>query len=758
MRSLGAASSVIVMLGKTAPAGSRWKAYAALALAGVLLQGQTAKRPLEDAAGPGEFAGKLVVVPVKGADVSSGERLRSLRLLLRDANADGAAGIILRIDTPSGYSADLAGLLLGELGKLETPVHALADSSALGMGALAAVVSNSLYLAPSGVLGGATPTVEGEPGEETEETQGLTRSVLKAQVRSLAGARGRSAKLVEALIDANAAARLRRDAETGEADAEDAEVLTLTADEAVKPYLGEPALADGIASSVEELIRKESLKEEVVEIRPGEWERRRQERARGSTAADEAGDVDGVTPRPGGESYAGKILVMEVGQDDLLSKARFEFMERVLDRARMEKAEALILDMNTPGGVAWETSQLILRPFQNLPFPTYTFVNPHAESAGALIAVATDHIYMYPTSTIGSALLVTSTGADLPENMKQKMESMLRSEIRNVAIAKGHNPDVAEAFVTTETRVEMDGVVICERGEVLNLNAVEATRVFDGKPVLAKGVAESVGEIIEREGLEGERVLVEPQGLELFAEWVQLASVLLIAVGLAGAYLELNSPGFGIPGLISVLAFSLFFFGNFLAGNLVGYGTAVVFALGFILLVLEFLVIPGTFIAGSLGALLMLGSLGAALIDRVEFEDLRRGGESAPSFLAVFQAPALTLALSLLLAIGMIALLMRFFPVVGPFSGLVLQGSVAGGTSITGSSAGNPDLMTGGRHHLDGERGEAITDLRPAGKAKIAGALYDVTTDSEYVSRGERIRVLEVRGNRIVVAAEDLAV
>jgi len=241
----------------------------------------------------------------------------------------------------------------------------LADSSALGMGALAAVVSNSLYLAPSGVLGGATPTVEGEPGEETEETQGLTRSVLKAQVRSLAGARGRSAKLVEALIDANAAARLRRDAETGEADAEDAEVLTLTADEAVKPYLGEPALADGIASSVEELIRKESLKEEVVEIRPGEWERRRQERARGSTAADEAGDVDGVTPRPGGESYAGKILVMEVGQDDLLSKARFEFMERVLDRARMEKAEALILDMNTPGGVAWETSQLILRPFKH---------------------------------------------------------------------------------------------------------------------------------------------------------------------------------------------------------------------------------------------------------------------------------------------------------------------------------------------------------------------------------------------------------
>ncbi|MEO0444657.1 MAG: NfeD family protein [Verrucomicrobiota bacterium] len=418
-------------------------------------------------------------------------------------------------------------------------------------------------------------------------------------------------------------------------------------------------------------------------------------------------------------------------------------MERVIERARDSGAEALILDMDTPGGYAWYTSELILRPFQNLPFPTYTFVNPNAQSAGSLIAVATDHIYMYPTSTIGSALVVSSRG-DLAEDLQEKIEKMMRAAIRNVAIAKGHNPDVAEAFVTRDTELVIDGVRLSEKGEVLNLNAIDATKEYGGRPLLAKGTVKSIEELIEREGLEGEVFQIKPTPMEAFAEWVQLFAAVLIVIGLAGAYMELNSPGFGIPGLISISSFSLFFFGNYMAGNLVGYGTVVIFAIGLVLLILEFLVIPGTFVAGAIGVLMMFGSLGAALIHRVDFQDFQEGAEMAPSLLGLLEGPAFTLAVAIVLTILLLLLLMRFLPSTGPMRGLVLEGEIPGGTSL---SATTEDAESS----LVGEKGTAETDLRPSGKARFDGRLWDVTTDSEFVEKGASVLVVRAEGSHIVV-------
>lgn len=752
MRLGKAAATGNVMLGKKG--WNRLWVYVGLALVGGLLLSQKPQEPPLDAKSEESgFRGRVVVLEIRGDDVKRDTRLRELRQVLQRVDREGASAVVLRLNTPFGYSAEQAGLLLTDLAGMRSPVYAYGDPAALGMGALLALVAEEIYLSPGSVLGGATPD---PAGDKDRQASGQALSVLKAQVRSLAAAQGRSARLAEAMIDPEAARRLQPGQKPEESE-KSGEVLTLTAEEAAGSFLGEPPLARGVVTGVEDLVREAKLTGPVLHLARSEWEAQ-SKRATADAAKAQDETMDSVepagkrkTPQGQAESYAGKILILEVGEDDLLSQARFEFMERVLDRARNEKASALILDMNTPGGVAWHTSQLIMKPFQNLPFPTYSFVNPHAESAGALLAIATDHIYMYPTSTIGSALVVLSTGADLPENMRQKVEAMLRSEIRNVAIAKGHNPDVAEAFVTTETEVVLDGVVISRKGEVLNLNAVEATRVFDGKPLLAKGIAESIDEIIRKEGLQGEKLEVHPRGLEAFAEWIQLASVLLIAIGLAGAYLELNSPGFGVAGIVSIAAFSLFFFGNYLAGNLVGYGTAVVFALGLLLLVLEFLIIPGTFFAGAVGALLMLGALGVALVDRVEFESFRRGGESAPSIVAVFQTPVVTLALALLATIILMALLMRFFPRVGPFGTLVLQGALPGGTSIRGGVPGSAEATEAGGRSLLGADGVAVTDLRPAGKAQIGGGLYDVTTESEWVGRGSAIRVVRVKGNMILV-------
>ena len=126
---------------------------------------------------------------------------------------------------------------------------------------------------------------------------------------------------------------------------------------------------------------------------------------------------------------------------------------------------------------------------------------------------------------------------------------------------------------------------------------------------MAKGVARNLKDIIKQEGLEGEVVSAKPLGMEAFAHWIQKLSVLLIVVGLAGAYLEINSPGFALPGLVSVLAFGLFFFGNYMAGNLAGYELAVLLVLGLILIAVEVFLFPGAIIPGAVGAALVLVAL-----------------------------------------------------------------------------------------------------------------------------------------------------
>src|SRR5690606_1811064 len=122
--------------------------------------------------------------------------------------------------------------------------------------------------------------------------------------------------------------------------------------------------------------------------------------------------------------------------------------------------------------------------------------------AGAIIAMGTDTIYMRPAATIGSALTVTATG-DIEGDMKSKVDQMAVAMARNIAALKGHNPDIAEAFVVRTKEVKVNGEVIHPAGEVLNLNTLRATEEYGGRPLLAKGIVNSVEELVEKEGLKG---------------------------------------------------------------------------------------------------------------------------------------------------------------------------------------------------------------------------------------------------------------
>ena len=428
-------------------------------------------------------------------------------------------------------------------------------------------------------------------------------------------------------------------------------------------------------------------------------------------------------------------------------------MERVLKKADEDGAEAVIFDMDTPGGYAWYTEGLVLNVLQNLRVPTYTFVNTRAESAGAIIAIGTDAIYMRPAASIGSALAVTMAG-DLEGDMKSKVDQMAIALVRNMAALKGHNPDIAEAFVVRSKEVRIDGEVIHPAGEVLNLNTLRATEEYNGKPLLAEGIVNTVEELAAREGLIGEIVDLKPLGLERFAHLVQKFSAVLLLLGMAGAWAELKAPGFGVPGVISLIAFGLFFFGNHLAGNLAGYELAVLLVLGFALLAVEIFIVPGTLIAGLVGGVMILAALVLAMVDRVDFSAALDNAPGALGVGEIIVTPLLNVLLAMLGAAVAIFFLLRYLPKTPGMRWMVLEEAVAGGASLNGNDAvseGEGGSAEAVPISLVGSGGEAVTDLRPAGKGRFGDKLLDISADGEFIDKGTPLKVVRHEGSLVVV-------
>ena len=183
------------------------------------------------------------------------------------------------------------------------------------------------------------------------------------------------------------------------------------------------------------------------------------------------------------EDYGGLVVRIPVDESTIMNKTAVDFTVKTLRKAQLDGASAIILDMDTPGGRIDYTEE-ILETLENVEILTITFVNPAATSAGSILALGTDTIYMRSVATIGSALAVMMTG-DIEGDMKSKVDSKQIALVRNLAIQNGHNPDIAEAFVSRNKKVRIGDEVIHEEGEVLNLNSIDATRVIDGKPVFA---------------------------------------------------------------------------------------------------------------------------------------------------------------------------------------------------------------------------------------------------------------------------------
>ncbi len=450
------------------------------------------------------------------------------------------------------------------------------------------------------------------------------------------------------------------------------------------------------------------------------------------------------------ESFKDKVVLIKVGEDALTSTQSFGFMNRILKRAQDEQARAVVFEMNTPGGLAWETSEMMMKTLQPLKIPTYAFVNTKAMSAGALISAACNKIYMAPISSIGAAGIINSTGEEMDPVVRKKAESAFWAFTRSVITEKGYRPEVIQAMMIPSDEERSFGEVKLEKGGLLTLTGKEAVAVLpDGKPLLAHGTATTVADLLAKENITAPVVNANPSGFEQIALWIAWASPLLILLGIGGIYFEFKTPGFGIGGVVAIIAFGLFFFGNNIAGNLAGYETVGLLVLGLVLLCVEFFVIPGTFVAGLAGAACVIMALFGGMISAWDWEHILRDDnwKNVDILYAVLIPPLFNLTLGLVGGCLLIALMMKYLP------DSVLMRRVSN-DSISGGASGEAVKL--GKVNI-GSTGVAQTELRPNGKALINGELKEVFSRQGVLPKGTPVRVIDVRPFDFVVEKLDPA-
>jgi membrane-bound serine protease (ClpP class) len=395
------------------------------------------------------------------------------------------------------------------------------------------------------------------------------------------------------------------------------------------------------------------------------------------------------------------------------------YVARSLGEAEAQGAVAAILDMDTPGGRI-DAAERIADAVRGSRIPVYAYVNPRAYSAGALIAISSNGIYMRPGAVIGAATPVDGQGVKASE----KMVSAMRAEFRSMAEQRGLDPKLAEAMV--DENVEIPGVV--RKGQLLTLSTKEAVRLG-----FAKGQVADESALLAAIGHPRAQIITTvPNWAEGIVGFLTnpLVAPLLLSLGILGLVFEIKTGAFGVGGILSLVSLGLFF-GSSLILGLAGWEEVLLLGLGAIALAVEIFVLPGFGVAGVLGALAIVASMVLAMMG------------AHPTTGDVAQALAV-LGASLFITFAVIYAWLRHLPNSGRFSGLLLKGAVHKSQGFV--SAPN-------RGDLVGRDGVAVTDLRPSGTARVGAERIDVVTEGEYVPQGSRVQVVQSDGYRHVVRA-----
>ncbi len=421
-----------------------------------------------------------------------------------------------------------------------------------------------------------------------------------------------------------------------------------------------------------------------------------------------------------------KIYVAQL--QDEVNPSMTRTVKSVLRRATDEEASLIIFEINTFGGLLDDADE-IRQAILNHPKPVWAFINKNAASAGALISIACDSIYMAGGASMGAATVVDQQGTPATD----KYQSYMRSIMRSTASQNGREPRIAEAMV--DERVDLDSLK--PEGKILTLTTEEAIAID-----YCEGKFESVEAILSHyEAQDYALIKYTPSTIDQVISWFlnPFISSLLILVIIGGIYFELQTPGVGFPLAAAITALVLYFVPYYLSG-LAENWELIVFFIGIGLLAAEIFVIPGFGVAGVGGLVAIFGSLGLMMLGNEGFNF--EGIPTSKLYTSLFVTTAGLF--------GGGALLFIFAPRLiksKAFRRLTLQNTLD--TKDGYSSVGENDIL------LIGKTGTAYTVLRPSGKVLIEDKIYDATSIHSFIEAQMPIVVVSQEGSVVKVKVVD---
>lgn len=420
-------------------------------------------------------------------------------------------------------------------------------------------------------------------------------------------------------------------------------------------------------------------------------------------------------------TFAQKIYYFKIENE--IAEPTNILVDSALSAATRLRADYVIAEINTFGGRV-DVADAINQKFLDYPKPIWAFINNNAYSAGALIAIACDSIYMAEGSNMGA---VTPVNGATGQYASEKVKASIRAKMRASAEANGRNPKIAEAMV--DETLAYDSLVA--PGKLIVFTTSEAI-----KNGYCEGKANSVEEILAKYGMQKAKIIrYVPSLLDKVISFFlnPAVSSLLILLIIGGIYFELQTPGVGFPIIVAIVGLLLYFVPYYVRGLAENWELLLFFG-GLALIGVEVFLLPGSKIFAIAGLLVMFGALGLMML-----------GNQGLSFESVSQKALynalLVASVGLFGGVAVIALLAPRIATSKKFSHVALQTTL---DSKDGYVAAQTITMIG-------REGNAYTVLRPSGKVIIDGQLYDAFTQGEFVEKDKKIIVIGQEGAELIV-------
>ena len=431
-----------------------------------------------------------------------------------------------------------------------------------------------------------------------------------------------------------------------------------------------------------------------------------------------------VAALPDGRCQTERSTVYYFPIDEEIAPPASLRVEKAMEEAAELQADYIVVHINTFGGTL-DDADKIRTAFLQSKVPVFAYIDNNAASAGALIAIACDSIYMHSGSSIGAATVVDMSGEVQPD----KYQSYMRSLMRATAEARGRRPDIAQAMVDPDIAV----AGISDSGKVLTFTTNEAIRYG-----YCEAEVESLATLLEHAGVKD--YVIKEQRYSVIDKLVgflvrPFVSGLLIMLIIGGIYFELQQPGIGFPLVLALVAAALYFAPLYLEG-LAAYWEIIIFIIGIVLIFLELFVIPGFGVAGVSGIVCVVAGLVFSMVGNVGFDfSAVPSGLIAQRLMVVLVAIAVALPLSIVLGKKLFESHL--------FGGLALNTSEETSDGFT--------VATQQMQQQVGAKGRAATILRPAGKVLIGERQYDAVAQTGYIEKGDAVRVVDYENGSLVV-------